>query len=199
MHRINNWSNVTEVKLENLISNFIINYIYVHDGQIDEFINEIKVVDYNSMLFFFHFKFDRTFPIQSIRSKTFYFRFDKNVNVSFSCEIVNIFTSFHGCENNFSLPLRVLPQSSSLLFSSTIFKIKIVSTTERFRRSKKEYIYRLTILPWNKINFTMFVSIQTLTTGFNILKFNPLNPLLWLRYFTRACRLDLWRRKCKTI
>lgn len=148
MHRINNWSNVTEVKLENLISNFIINYIYVHDGQIDEFINEIKVVDYNSMLFFFfHFKFDRTFPIQSIRSKTFYFRFDKNVNVSFSCEIVNIFTSFHGCENNFSLPLRVLPRSSSLLFSSTIFKIKIVSTTERFRRSKKEYIYRLTILP----------------------------------------------------
>lgn len=130
------------------------------------------------MLFFFHFKFDPTFPIQSIRSKTFYFRFDKNVNVSFSCEIVNIFTSFHGCENNFSLPLRVLPRSSSLLFSSTIFKIKIVSTTERFRRSKKEYIYRLTILPWNKINVTIFVSIQTLTTGFNILKFNPLNPLL---------------------
>lgn len=56
VHRINNWSNVTEVKLENLISNFIINYIYVHDGQIDEFINEIKVVDYNSMLFFFSFQ-----------------------------------------------------------------------------------------------------------------------------------------------
>lgn len=68
MHRINNWSNVTEVKLENLISNFIINYIYVHDGQIDEFINEIKVVDYNSMLFFFSFQVWSHFP-NSVDSK----------------------------------------------------------------------------------------------------------------------------------
>lgn len=103
VHRINNWSNVTEVKLENLISNFIINYIYIHDGQIDEFINEIKVVDYNSMLFFFFIsslialsQFSRfeakLFIFDSIRTLTFPF---PARSLTFSLPSTDVKITFH--------------------------------------------------------------------------------------------------------